>query len=509
MTVPPAGGPPTTGPLAVAAHGVTKRFGPFTALDGVDLELAAGEVHGLIGSNGAGKSTLIKVLCGAYGPDAGRLEVEGRTVSCATPAQAERAGITVVHQETQLFPELTVADNIVVAAPHRRWGLLRDRGADRAETDALLGTLGVGLDPSRRADTLDLAEKKLLQVARALRARPKLLILDEPTAALEPRQSQRITELVRRLAGEGLAVLFVSHDLDEVRALCDRITALRDGRVVARLARQEATPHGLVELVAGRTLANAPDREAQAAGDVLVEAKLPDAPELELRHGEVVTMTGILGSGAGRFARTLAGARRPPRHAPARVAVAGREVRPHNRVAAVAAAIGFVPEERKRDGVQPLLSIERNIALGDVKAFTRLGVLDRRKMRAEALRLIADLDVRPADPAFPAGLLSGGNQQKVLIARWLAAGSRVLVVEEPTHGIDIGAKEHVLRQLRAFADERGCVVVVALESEEFRSITDRYLAFRRGRLVAELTADVTHAELMTACLGEHPEGPAT
>ncbi|WP_021596041.1 sugar ABC transporter ATP-binding protein [Actinomadura welshii] len=500
--------PAVTVSPAVAARGVTKRFGTFTALDGVDLDLAAGEVHGLIGSNGAGKSTLIKVLCGAYAPDAGHLEVEGRRVGNATPAQAEQAGITVVHQETQLFPELTVADNIVVAAPHRRGGLLRDRRADHAETAELLGTLGLDLDPARRAGALDLAEKKLLQVARALRARPKLLILDEPTAALEPRQCRRITELVRRLAAEGLAVLFVSHDLDEVRLLCDRITALRDGRVVARLERGEATPHGLVELVAGRTLANAPDREPHEAGGVLVRADLPDAPELELRHREVVTMTGILGSGAGRFARTLAGARRPPRHVPAAVEVGGRTVRPHNRIAAAAAAIGFVPEERKRDGVQPLLSVERNIALGDVKAFTRFGALDRRRMRAEALRLIAELDVRPADPAFPAGLLSGGNQQKVLIARWLAAGARVLVVEEPTHGIDIGAKEHVLRQLRAFADERGCVVIVALESEEFRSITDRYLAFRRGRLVAELAADVTHAELMTACLGEHPEGLA-
>ncbi|WP_168221380.1 sugar ABC transporter ATP-binding protein [Actinomadura sp. WMMA1423] len=494
---------------AVAAHGVTKRFGPFTALDGVDLDLVAGEVHGLIGSNGAGKSTLIKVLCGAYAPDAGRLEVEGRRVGNATPAQAERAGITVVHQETQLFPELTVADNIVVAAPNRRGRLLRDRRADHAETAELLGTLGVDLEPARRAGTLDLAEKKLLQVARALRARPKLLILDEPTAALEPRQSRLIIDLVRRLAGDGLAVLFVSHDLDEVRLLCDRITALRDGRIVARLGRGEATPHGLVELVAGRALANAPDRAPHEPGDVLVHADLPGAPELDLRHREVVTMTGLLGSGAGRFARTLAGAGRPPGRERAEVTVGGRRVRPLNRVAAVAAAIGFVPEERKRDGVQPLLSIERNIALGDVGAFSRFGVLDRRRMRATALRLIADLDVRPADPAFPAGLLSGGNQQKVLIARWLAAGARVLVVEEPTHGIDIGAKEHVLRQLRAFADERGCVVVVALESEEFRSITDRYLAFRRGRLVAELTADVTHAELMTACLGEHPEGLAS
>ncbi|GAA0268302.1 sugar ABC transporter ATP-binding protein [Actinomadura nitritigenes] len=494
---------------AVAALGVTKRFGQFTALDGVDLELAAGEVHGLIGSNGAGKSTLIKVLCGAHVPDAGHLEVGGSAVDCATPAQAEQAGITVVHQETQLFPELTVADNIVVAAPHRRLRLLRDRGADRAETTALLGTLGVDLDPARRADGLDLAEKKLLQVARALRARPKLLILDEPTAALEPRQSRRITELVRRLADDGLAVLFVSHDLEEVRALCDRITALRDGRVVASLTREETSPHGLVELVAGRVLANAPDREPREAGDVLVRADLPGAPELELRHRELVTMTGILGSGAGTYARTLAGARRPARRVSAKVEVGGREIRPLTRVAAVAAAVGFVPEERKRDGVQPLLSIERNIALGDVKAFTRFGVLDRRKMRAEALRLIADLDVRPADPAFPAGLLSGGNQQKILIARWLAAGARVLVVEEPTHGIDIGAKEHVLRQLRTFADERGCVVVVALESDEFRSITDRYLAFRRGRLVAELNADVTHAQLMTACLGEHPEGLAS
>ncbi|GAA3411543.1 sugar ABC transporter ATP-binding protein [Streptosporangium vulgare] len=495
---------------AVRTAGITKRFGAFTALSEVDLDLAPGEVHGLIGSNGAGKSTLIKVLCGAITPDEGTLTVAGDPVSFTLPAQAERAGITVIHQETQLFPDLSVADNVVVSRPNLRGpaGLgLRDRRADRAEAARLLESLGLTIDPGRLAGTLDLAEKKLLQVARALRSKPRLLILDEPTAALEARQARRITTLIRGLAADGLAILFVSHNLDEVLESCDRITALRDGRTVARLAGDQATPHLLAELVAGQQLANAPDRTPHEAGDLLVEAELGGADiaptAITLRHREVVTLTGLLGSGAGRYARMLSGATRPDSGG---VRIAGRLLRPHNRRQAVAAAVGFVPEERKRDGIQPMLSVERNIALGDIRRFSRFGMLDRRKIRRTAERLIDDLDVRPADPAFQAGLMSGGNQQKVLIARWLAAGARVLIVEEPTHGIDIGAKQNVMHQLRRFADERGCVVVVALEGDEFRSITDRFVAFRRGRLVAELAGNVPHADLMAACLGTTSEG---
>ncbi|MEU0480494.1 sugar ABC transporter ATP-binding protein [Streptosporangium sp. NPDC006013] len=501
---------PASAAAAVRTAGIIKRFGAFTALREVDLDLFSGEVHGLIGSNGAGKSTLIKVLCGAITPDKGTLTVAGASASFATPAQAEQAGITVIHQETQLFPDLSVADNVVVSRPNRRGpaGLsLRDRRADRVETTRLLESLGLTIDPGRLAGTLDLAEKKLLQVARALRSEPRLLILDEPTAALEARQAERITTLIRRLAADGLAVLFVSHNLDEVLESCDRITALRDGQIVARLVGDQATPHLLAELVAGQQLANAPDRTPQDAGDRLVEAELggegivPTA--ITLRHREVVTLTGLLGSGAGRYARMLSGATRPDSGG---VRIAGRPLSPHNRRQAVAAAVGFVPEERKRDGIQPMLSVEHNIVLGDIRRFSRFGMLDRGKIRRTAERLIADLNVRPADPTFQAGLMSGGNQQKVLIARWLAAGARVLIVEEPTHGIDIGAKQNVMHQLRRFADERGCVVIVALESDEFRSITDRFMAFRRGRLVAEMAGNVPHADLMAACLGTTSEG---
>ncbi|WP_432837757.1 sugar ABC transporter ATP-binding protein [Dactylosporangium sp. CA-092794] len=513
---PEAAPPEPAAEAIVRLDAVGKTFGAFQALRAVDLALYPGEVHGLIGANGAGKSTINKIVSGIHTPTTGTVVVDGRPVTLTDPRHAGRLGIGIAHQEIELWPALSVADNITAGRIPGRGlpGLrIRDRHAAHRTAREVLARLGADLDPGLPAGGLDLAEKKLLQIGRALLGDPRLLILDEPTAALELRQSQRVVALIERLAAQGLAVLFVSHKLDEVVTTAHRVTALRDGTVVARIERgqPQLNVHHLAELVAGRVIEGVGRSAGRRPSDeVVVRADAVAAPGVEptdaaLRRGELVTFAGVLGSGAASFARALA---RTTTGGGGRITVTaeGRRARTAvlrgGRAAAAALGIGFVPEERKRDGILPLLTIEQNIAVASIGALSRFGRLDRRKMRATAEYYIQRLDIRPADPRYLAGQLSGGNQQKILLARWLAAGAQVLVVEEPTHGIDAGAKVQISRELRRFADERGCVAIVALESEEFAQITDRYLVFRRHRIVADLPAPVEHAEVWAASLGD-------
>ncbi|MET0930514.1 MAG: sugar ABC transporter ATP-binding protein [Aeromicrobium sp.] len=497
----------------LALRRVGKTFGRTRALDDVSLSFRAGTVHGVIGANGAGKSTAIKIIGGVHGPDAGDVTIDGTPVRFSSPADAERAGVTVVHQETQVFPDLTVAQNLTAGhIPVRRLLGVPIRSRRQAEDLAaeMLERLGVEIRPDARAGTLGLAEKKLVQIARALLSSPRLMLLDEPTAALEASQSERVVSLVRSLADSGLAVVFVSHKLDEVVTCSDEVSVLESGHLLTRMTRgaDDFSAGRFSELVAGRRLdtvaarAAGPDRAG--AGPVMTWRR-PDGPEgpsvVEVGEGELVTLAGLLGSGAAQAARDFAGA---DRSSTAQVEKNGSSVR-RSRTRAARMGIGFVPQERKRDGILPQLTIEQNIAISSIGSVSRFGVLSRRAVRRQAERLIAELDIRPADPTLLAGTLSGGNQQKVLLARWLAAGARVLVVEEPTHGIDVGAKVHVNRALRGFADRGASVVVSALESDEFVEISDRYVTFRRGEVVLDSAAPVDLDAVWTASLGATPD----
>jgi ABC-type sugar transport system ATPase subunit len=504
-------------PVHVQLTGVRKRFGAVHALRGVALSLRRGEIHALVGQNGAGKSTLVKVLTGALPADAGTTSIKGEEVTFHSPAEASAAGITVVHQERQLFPELSVGNNILAAHPiTRRIGPLRirDRAGSRARARELLGQLDIDLDPARPSAGLAPTEWKLVEVARALSASAEALVLDEPTAALDPGGARRVLDLVRRLREHGLAVLLVTHKLDEVLAVADWVTALREGRVTASVPTSELDLKELVRLVAGDGIAageaeGTPDDGSDGEGDPpaervpLLAADVPsfrdrDRYVFEVRPGEVVALTGMLGSGASAFGRSMAG------EAPlgsGTVSVRGDRIRSGRRSEAAERGVGLLPEDRHRDGVVPALSIERNIALGSIGAVSRPWALSGRKVRTQAERLIRALDIRPADPRAPVENLSGGNQQKVLVARWLASRACVLIAEEPTHGLDIGAKSEISELLRRFADDGSCVVVVSLDIAEYLGLPDRISIFREGQLVADLPGTAPEREITAAAVG--------
>lgn len=488
-------------PVELELVGIDKHYRGVHALRGADLRLLGGEVHALVGQNGAGKSTLVKVLTGAVAADAGQIRLDGREVSFTSPADAERTGIACVHQDSELFGNLSVADNIAITnAPARRIGPLRvrDRTRTRTQVAEQLDQLGIDIDPAQPAGRLGAAESKLIAVARALRAEPSVLVLDEPTASLEPREVRLLLGLLRRISASGTAVLFVSHKLAEVMELATRVTALRDGAVTVSVGTVQLDLDDLVRLVAGTDLVQV-RKDVTAEGAALLAAERVESGsvgpvDLSMRKGEVIALTGLLGSGAGQFLRAVAGAdaRRGT------VVLSGAPVRPGDRAAAAGQGLGYVPEDRRRGGIVAELSIERNIALASLGQVSRRGVLSRRRMRSQAVHFIGLLGIRPSNPALPAGNLSGGNQQKVLLARWLASDAKVLLLEEPTHGLDVGAKPEIYAHLRKFAMAGGAVALVSTEMGEVLELADRIGVFRDGKL-AELLPHGTTEQEVTAC----------
>jgi ABC-type sugar transport system ATPase subunit len=479
--------------------GIEKRFPGVQALRGVNLHLRTGEVHALVGQNGAGKSTLIKILTGALPPDAGELRVGGERVRFHSPADAERAGIAVVHQDSQLFPELSVAENVMVAHPPTRFAppfRIRDRRMTRRRAWELLDRLGIQVDVRAPAGTLAPAERKLIEVARALAADARVVLLDEPTAALERDEVERLFALLDRLRADGAAVLFVSHKLEEVIAVSTRFTALRDGSVIAHAETSDITLRELIHVVAAGELRDVAALGSEVGEPVLraraVEATGLGPVDLEASAGEIVALTGLLGSGATAFGRAVSGARV---YDSGQVGIGHRSLPAGNRAVAAARGLGFVTEDRKNEGIVPELSVEKNIALGAIGKVSRFGWVSRRRMREQALHLMATFDIRPRIPTLPAGSLSGGNQQKVLLARWIAAGSSVLVLEEPTHGVDVGAKAEIHALLQRFAADGGTIVLVSRETAELLELSDRVGVFREGRLVAMLPRGATEREI--------------
>jgi ABC-type sugar transport system ATPase subunit len=490
-------------PIAVLT-GIHKRFGGVHALRGVDLTLDRQEIHALLGQNGAGKSTLIKILTGAVIPDAGKVEIDGTSRRFREPAEARAAGISVVYQDNQLFPNLSVAENVLAGRPPvRSWWALhtRDRRKAIEVASALLQRVGVDLDPRQPVSSLAPTERKMVEVARALAENARILVLDEPTAALDPRGTEEIVTVVRRLCAQGVAILYVSHKLDEVLSLCHRVTALRDGRVLSVHATTELDLAALVRILAGGELRSAGDAPA-AVGDPLLSVEAVSTETLRpttvaFRSRQLTALTGLVGSGADTVARVAAAAER---YEAGTVAIAGQHVAPGDRRQAVKLGIAFVPENRATDGIFPDLSIEKNIALSSLAGVSRRGALSRRLMRRQARQYIERLDIRPPTPTLAAGKLSGGNQQKVLLARWLASGATVLITEEPTHGLDVAAKAEIHEVLRQFAAAGGSVVIVSLDIAEYLGLPTDVAVFRAGELVATLPGNATPSEIQSVAV---------
>lgn len=485
----------------LAARSVGRAFGSVRALHGVDFDVVAGEVHALVGENGAGKSTLVKILSGALAPSQGRVEVDGRPVSFGDPRQAIAVGVVVVHQDYNLFEERSVADNVIGIHHAPRVGPFLSRRQVAQRTRDVLASLGADLDPWQAVGELGAGERKMVEIARALADRSKVVILDEPTAALEPAETEVLLSLVERLRGQGQGVVVVTHRLDEVCRLADRATVLRDGRRVGTLAGADISSDRLVTLMLGRAPEPPPPPATAVRGDrpALAVHGLALSPgrrslSLAVHRGEILGLTGLTGSGAVDTLRCLGGlgGRRVVAE------VHGRAVRLRSPAAALAAGIGFIPEDRKGAGLVLPQSVASNIVMADIGSVVRRGWLRRRRRREIAERYRSTLDIRCADVDQPVEDLSGGNQQKVLIARWVHAGVSVLLVEEPTHGVDVGARLAIHRQLLDLAAAGGAVAMVSSEPEELLALCHRIAVFYGGELVATVEAATSDVGQLTS-----------
>jgi rhamnose transport system ATP-binding protein len=496
----------TEAPPPVLALGhASKRFGAVQALDDVSVELHGGEVHGLVGENGAGKSTLVKILAGVHQPDAGVLRVGGGEVVLNGPGDAADAGIAIIYQEPILFPDLTVEENIFIGRQPLGAGHRIDRRAMRAHVDELFARLGVRLDPARIARGLSIAEQQLVEIAKALSLEAKVIVMDEPTAALSAIEVDRLFRVVESLSAGGAAVLFISHRLEEIFGLCRRVTVLRDGRWVLSRPLDGLSSDDLVRAMVGRDLVERAAAE-QTVGDVVLEADrltregfFTDV-SFTLAAGEIVALAGLVGSGRSEVARAIFGI---DRYDAGSVRLAGRELRRASPTAAMAGGIGLVPEDRRQQGLVMEMSIARNMTLASLRRLQRFGFLVGPAERRFAADWAARLQLKYGSLANPATSLSGGNQQKVVLAKWLARRPQVLIVDEPTRGIDVGTKAEVHRLLDELAEQGVAVLMISSELPEVLRVADRILVMREGKLVAELAhADASEEAIVAAATGQ-------
>jgi ribose transport system ATP-binding protein len=485
----------TGGAPLLQMRGIVKTFPGVRALDGVDLVVRAGEVHCLLGQNGAGKSTLIKVLAGAHRPDEGSIEWQGEPVVLSTPQTAISHGISTIYQELDLVAGLSVAENIFLGHEKSRGGLLR-RGDTRRAARALLTRLGHGeIRVDREVGTLPASGQQIVSMARALSHDTRVIVMDEPSAALDQQEVQTLFRVIRDLTAQGVAVVYISHRLEEIREVGDRVTVLKDGRTVATDLQARDTPTAeLIRLMTGREIEYVFPPRTPIAGSAATVLEVEGLGltksfadvSFSVRAGEIVGLAGLVGSGRSEILETVYGARRPSSGS---VTVDGKRLRRGSVGAAVAAGVGLAPEERKSQGLLLDQAIYHNITVSTLGRFSRGGFLDSSAERAAAEDLTRSLDVRPPGVDRPVRTLSGGNQQKVVLARWLLRDCRVLLLDEPTRGVDVGARSEIYALIRSLADRGVAVVVVSSEMEEVLGLADRVLVVREGVVVHEGPAD--------------------
>ncbi len=490
----------------LAVRGVTKSFGAVAAVRDVSFELHAGEVHALVGENGAGKSTVVKMLAGVHEPDAGTIELAGRPLRLSTPADALAAGIAVIYQEPTLFPDLSVAENVVMGRqPTRSLGRV-DRRAMNALAAGFFDRLGVGIDPERPARGLSIADQQIVEIAKALSLDARVIVMDEPTAALSPVEVERLFAVARALREDGAALLFISHRFEEITALCQRVTVLRDGALVSTDPMTGLTVDEMVRRMVGRPLdVLFPKREVPVGEVLLAVEGLGRAGafrdvSFEVRAGEIVALAGLVGAGRSEVVRAVFGV--DPRDT-GEVRVAGTVLRPGDPRAAMAAGLALVPEDRRQQGLVLEASIERNATATRWRRLARFGLLFGGVERRAAAEWTARLRTKYADLDDPVGRLSGGNQQKVVLAKWLSTGPRVLIVDEPTRGIDVGTKAEVHRLMSELAADGVAVLMVSSELPEVLGMADRVLVMHEGDLVAEIPrARADEETVMRAATGQ-------
>ncbi|WP_136057484.1 sugar ABC transporter ATP-binding protein [Microbacterium sp. K24] len=496
---------PAATDVVLRVRGVNKSFGGVAALSGVDLVIHRGSILGLAGANGAGKSTLINILTGQLQPDSGELSVDGDAVSFSTPREAQRRGIGVVRQELDLVPDLTIAENLALGEerPFQR-GLRLDRRRMREAARELLQRMGLENDVDTLVRDLSIGDRQLVAAARALRNAASVLLLDEPTSSLTPFESARLFRVMRALSDEGVGVVFISHRLDEVVQLCDRIVVLRDGQVAGEFAATAAELPQVVEaMVPGSAAVTRPDRVAVLGASVLEASALVikgrPAIDIEVRRGEVLGVFGLVGAGKSSIGRVIAGLDQPQAGT---MRLDGAPYQPSSAAAGFARGVAYLSEDRRSEGILPHLSVRENMVVRAPRGVARRGVFDRRAVTALVREMMQRLNIKAASDSLDIRSLSGGNQQKVLVGRLLAEDLSLLVLDEPTHGIDVRAKADLIDTVWDLTREGLGVVLISSEIAELRAACDRIIVVRNGTIVRELSAvTATEGELMSAATG--------
>lgn len=489
---------------ALRMSGITKNFPGIQALTDVALEVAAGEVHAIVGENGAGKSTLMKILAGVYQPDGGTIELQGEAVRIAGPIDARKRGIGMVYQELNLVPDLTVAENITLGSPPSRFGLV-DRKALRARADEVLAELGAKVGTDDLVGSLPVSQQQLVEIAKAYASSPRIVVLDEPTSSLSENEAQALFRVVQRMKDAGIAVIYISHRLREVIQLADQVTVLRDGRLVETRSAAGITAADMIRLMVGRDLTDVFPKREVPIGDVVLEVEglsrvgVFDDVDLTVRAGEIVGLAGFVGAGRTEVARAIFGLDRADRGT---ISIGGVPVTVRTPQAAVDAGIAYVPEDRKRDGLVPQLSVKDNISLPVLGEVSTAGWIRGGAERRLATDKATELGVSPSVIDRRVDTYSGGNQQKVVFAKWLATRPAVLILDEPTRGVDVGAKADIHTIIGELAAQGTAILMISSELAEVLAVSDRIYVLREGRISAELPRGAGERDVMHAATGE-------
>ncbi|SKA16977.1 sugar ABC transporter ATP-binding protein [Consotaella salsifontis] len=494
----------STGKLLLQATGICKKFSGVVALDHVSLDAKAGEIHAIAGENGAGKSTLIKILTGAYTPDEGKIIFDGEEMIHTDPRRAMQAGIACIYQELNLIPHLTVTENIFLGREYRLVGHTNvlDRSRMRKEVGELMRELGLAIDPDARIATLGVGQQQMVEIARSVRSNAKLIIMDEPTSSLSEKDAEELFRIVHRIKARGVAVLFISHRLDEMKNHCDRVTILRDGSSVATLKIAETSVDEIIKLMVGRDITNKYPKVKATWGDVVLAVEgltrkgvLHDI-SFELHAGEVLGLAGLVGSGRTETARVIAGADPLDK---GRIKVFGKEVRIREPRDSIDAGIAFLTENRKEQGLILIQSVEFNSTMVKMEQYAKGSILDLAKLKAMTEKMATGLRLRAASVKMPVGQLSGGNQQKVVIAKWLLSHAKIFIFDEPTRGIDVGAKVEVYRLINELVAGGAGIIIICSEMDEVLGMADRILVMHEGRITANMMrSDATQEKIMYA-----------
>jgi ribose transport system ATP-binding protein len=490
-------------PALISVENVSKTFPGVRALNSVRFELQAGEVHALMGENGAGKSTLMKILAGVYVKDSGAILYDGRPVHFTSPREAQAAGVGIIHQELQLMNHLTVAQNIFVGRePKRLFGLLLDEDRLNSQAKAILDHMSLALDPRTIVGGLTVAKQQMVEIAKALSFNSRVLIMDEPTAALNNAEIAELFKMIRELKARGVGIIYISHKIDELKQISDRVTILRDGEYVGTVPTATTSIEAIISMMVGRKLSDAPIHPARPPrSEIALEVRNLNCGPLvrdvafSLRRGEILGFAGLMGAGRTEVARAVFGADRAQS---GEVLVLGKKVSIRTPAQAVAAGIGYLSEDRKRFGLAVGMDVESNVVMANLPKYLTLRFfLKRGEMLQVVKRFVKLLDIRTPSTTQEVRLLSGGNQQKIVVAKWLARDCDILFFDEPTRGIDVGAKAEIYKLLRGLADQGKAIVMISSELPEILRMSDRIVVMCEGRITGELSAaEATQERIM-------------